>query len=482
MNRNLKFTPLAASCALALLGFTGPAHAADNGVVLSGYNVQYNSMAVSDSALSRDQLCGAEGSATMLNLFNQVGDRLEGRLTQGGISAGERQSEAEAARSELCQSEDSFSVDAYAMTYADCRMTMDTASVLTDISLPPGEASATMSMSDFYRAESSQMTLDRTLEAAGSMASMSMTDVNWTGPGDSKSIAGHSTTRWDFQYEGAMDLGGESMAAMKALGLNATFSNTGHGYYSTTAPGMDIVQAFFDKFANQVGNEGSSSMFGSMLNTMVDMLQKGMPLEMEQTVTTNMGGRSQGMSSKIKATGLRTVTLAGDYCTRNLVPDYFEVTDINQQMEGMNASMGGASGAGAEGVPNMNESMGELNKMMEQMTPEQREAMKGMGLGSMFGGDANKANPAGQPAQAPAGSAPSGSAKSSSADLMTGNMTQSVQMHLQALGYATGNTDGDLSTDTVIAISQFQAENGLEVTGEVTPQLLGILGARVDAQ
>jgi peptidoglycan hydrolase-like protein with peptidoglycan-binding domain len=144
--------------------------------------------------------------------------------------------------------------------------------------------------------------------------------------------------------------------------------------------------------------------------------------------------------------------------------------------------MGGASGAGAEGVPNMNESMGELNKMMEQMTPEQREAMKGMGLGSMFGGDANKANPAGQPAQAPAGSAPSGSAKSSSADLMTGNMTQSVQMHLQALGYATGNTDGDLSTDTVIAISQFQAENGLEVTGEVTPQLLGILGARVDAQ
>jgi peptidoglycan hydrolase-like protein with peptidoglycan-binding domain len=70
----------------------------------------------------------------------------------------------------------------------------------------------------------------------------------------------------------------------------------------------------------------------------------------------------------------------------------------------------------------------------------------------------------------------------SSADLTTGDLTQSVQQHLKALGYDPGNTDGDLSTDTVIAISQFQAEKGLQVTGEVTPQLLGILGAEVDAR
>lgn len=57
-----------------------------------------------------------------------------------------------------------------------------------------------------------------------------------------------------------------------------------------------------------------------------------------------------------------------------------------------------------------------------------------------------------------------------------------MQKHLQALGYDTGNTDGELSTTTIVAISQFQAEQGLAVTGEVTPQLLGILGARVDAR
>jgi hypothetical protein len=45
-----------------------------------------------------------------------------------------------------------------------------------------------------------------------------------------------------------------------------------------------------------------------------------------------------------------------------------------------------------------------------------------------------------------------------------------------------GNTRGDPDTNTVVAISQFQAENGMEVTGEATPQLLGILGAKVDSR
>ena len=485
MNRKFKTNPLAAFCAVALAAFawgvSQTAQAAADGVLLTGYNVQYGGTAISDSALSRKQLCGADGAASMLKLVNQVADRLGGRLAGGGISPSERQQETQVAISELCQTQDAFSVEAYATTYADCRMTMDTASVLTDISLPPGEASAVMSMSDFYRAESNRMTLDRTLDAAGGIASLNTSDVNWTGPGDSKSIAGHQTRRWDFQYEGGMGIGGEGMAGLEALGLSATFTNTGYGYYSTSAPGMHIVQAFFDKFASQVrADQGSAGMFGGLLNTMVEMLAKGTPLEMEQTVQTNMGAMSRGgMRSKMKTTGLRTVSLAGDYCTRNLVPDHFAVTDMNEQMAGLNASMSSSGAGGA---------MGELNKAMEQMTPEQREAMKGMGLGGLFGGGANKANPAGRAAQQTVPQAPAAAAASSSrsmpssAELTTDNVTQSVQKHLQALGYATGNTNGQLSTETVIAISQFQAENNMEVTGEVSPQLLGILGARVDAK
>jgi len=60
-------------------------------------------------------------------------------------------------------------------------------------------------------------------------------------------------------------------------------------------------------------------------------------------------------------------------------------------------------------------------------------------------------------------------------------LVQSIQRDLVALGYDPGNDHGELSTATVVAISKFQAENGLEVTGEATPQLAGILAAKRDA-
>jgi peptidoglycan hydrolase-like protein with peptidoglycan-binding domain len=60
-------------------------------------------------------------------------------------------------------------------------------------------------------------------------------------------------------------------------------------------------------------------------------------------------------------------------------------------------------------------------------------------------------------------------------------LVQSIQRDLIALGYDPGNANGEMSTPTIVAISKFQAENGLEVTGEATPQLAGILAAKRDA-
>ena len=60
-------------------------------------------------------------------------------------------------------------------------------------------------------------------------------------------------------------------------------------------------------------------------------------------------------------------------------------------------------------------------------------------------------------------------------------LVQSIQRDLVALGYDPGNTAGELSTPTIVAISKFQAENNLEVTGAATPQLAGILAAKRDA-
>lgn len=57
-------------------------------------------------------------------------------------------------------------------------------------------------------------------------------------------------------------------------------------------------------------------------------------------------------------------------------------------------------------------------------------------------------------------------------------LTMMVESDLAALGYNTGAIDGEESLETTIAISQFQAENNLDVTGEVTPQLAGTLAAK----
>ena len=61
-------------------------------------------------------------------------------------------------------------------------------------------------------------------------------------------------------------------------------------------------------------------------------------------------------------------------------------------------------------------------------------------------------------------------------------LTQIVQQDLTALGYDTGGVTGTASTRTVIAVSRFQSEHNLEVTGEITPQLAGVIKAAMSKQ
>jgi len=71
-----------------------------------------------------------------------------------------------------------------------------------------------------------------------------------------------------------------------------------------------------------------------------------------------------------------------------------------------------------------------------------------------------------------------GHTATSSAD----ELTQIVQQDLTTLGYDPGPIDGHPSTKTIIAVSRFQSENGLEVTGEITPQLAGRIKASMSKQ
>ena len=69
-----------------------------------------------------------------------------------------------------------------------------------------------------------------------------------------------------------------------------------------------------------------------------------------------------------------------------------------------------------------------------------------------------------------------------SANAFADEVTQIVQKDLIALGYDPGNIQGEATTETIVAISKFQAENNLEVTGTATPQLAGIIKAKINTR
>lgn len=195
----------------------------------------------------------------------------------------------------------------------------------------------------------------------------------------------------------------------------------------------------------------------------------GVPIKMDMIYTSS---EVEGMRMKMEFVELNM---------REQDPAIFELPSGLQPM-----NIGGMSGlsdifnqgrqqqGGASGDADVSSALGNV---LKGMSPEQQEALSGAGLGNLIPGGSQQ-----QPQAAPAGSGGGASSNSGmSKQLTTDDMTQSVQLHLQYLGIDPGNTSGEMSVDTQIAISEFQASKGMPVTGEVSPQLLGILSAEVDS-
>ncbi|MGA8203159.1 MAG: peptidoglycan-binding domain-containing protein [Woeseiaceae bacterium] len=117
-------------------------------------------------------------------------------------------------------------------------------------------------------------------------------------------------------------------------------------------------------------------------------------------------------------------------------------------------------------------------KMMESMMGNQLDTVRGLANGGVFEyvetTDEILVNP---DLKALLNPYPSGMTVESSP-----NLVRQIQTNLVTLGYEPGNTDGLLDTMTKVAISQFQAEHGLAVTGEPSTSLLDALSAQTSHQ
>jgi len=313
----------------------------------------------------------------------------------------------------------------------------------------------------------------------------------------------YEAAQYEYDYVGRM--GPLMEAQSQDLVTTTNFSldliqvkSKGTAWIAPDAPGLDVIRTFYQNFERYVATAaGEGSLMGGMIEQMSALIDHGLPLSGRQTSTVGVDlqgsqgvtmapflNASSGMyggvesSSESTIAGVWTVPNYGwDICGPIVIPDVFEITDLNQAIAGASAQSSSGNPATVQGTAGMEQALQATASAMEQMTPEERAMMEQMGLATATTGNTG----AGVTGVGSAGvTATTGTVATSSAVRTSGDVVQFAQSHLQALGYEPGNTDGALDTMTQVAVSQFQAEQGLAVTGEVTPQLVGILAAEVE--
>jgi hypothetical protein len=194
--------------------------------------------------------------------------------------------------------------------------------------------------------------------------------------GSGGSVAGYPTTKYQFSYSGG--LGGA--AAAPGAGMVSTASS-GFSWVSDKVDGIDIVQDFYQTFTREIDStQGSGSFMSGLISNLVVMLDKGVPLKMDQTVESKVAGMSMASGrTAMEVYQVKRVSLPKDWCEQNFLPPGMPITDGNEQI---NQAMGGQSGDG-ETAAEMSDAQKQLNEAMQQMTPEQRAMMEKMGLGNM---------------------------------------------------------------------------------------------------
>lgn len=319
--------------------------------------------------------------------------------------------------------------------------------------------------------------------------------------GGSRQLLGVQTKGYAFKYEGEM-----SPAMMPAQYEGESFPigrvhlvSEGTAWMYDQAPGAHVIRQFYRNFERQVvHDESSGTLLGGMIAHLARLSEHGVPLQLEQSTAVRIQGLpTLGQASRHEMTvkGMVNFFSEADWCQALVVPEdwqIIEMDDLSDMYGGQAtadagqpgaAATGGSSPAGgaqADAAAAMSEAMSAMEQAMQQMTPEQQQMLQNMGIPGMpqSGGQAASAGTNAGSSGAQKSSTPTGRTAGGSDSLMADSVDGSVRNHLDALGYDTG----DSAMGLTIAISQFQAEKGMAVNGQVSPQLLGVLAAEVDAR
>lgn len=207
------------------------------------------------------------------------------------------------------------------------------------------------------------------------------------------------------------------------------------------------------------------------------------PLRIKMDGTLTSGRETRPMSMEMVYSDYRRVPDSNMYEAHKQMTKISGMLDEKQQKE-----IREAQEQMADFEQQMADMPPEQRAMMERMVGPQLERFRKMAAGEGFQTDiithSITVNPpmTGPDGQAcGAGSAvslPAEDAPSASLEEWETKLTAMIQRDLRILGYSPGNTDGVMDKPTIVAISRFQVDNNLEVTGEPSPQLAGTVAAK----
>ncbi|HET6566254.1 MAG TPA: hypothetical protein VFG52_12645, partial [Xanthomonadales bacterium] len=140
-------------CAAIALGLQPLSASALEGVRITGSNTEFAEQYAGSAEMSiaKAELCSMAGLGAIDIALNTLASRMDSRLGslagQAGVPMPSDQDIFEA-MNELCKEKEPFTTAPFNITYAKCRMTMDSAGQMLDIAIPAGTAEGRMIVAD----------------------------------------------------------------------------------------------------------------------------------------------------------------------------------------------------------------------------------------------------------------------------------------------------------------------------------------------
>jgi len=304
-------------------------------------------------------------------LQSRIDPRLAGAASGAGVPVPDM-ADVTDVMNKLCTNENDFSSDVFTMIYAECRMTMDSAGQMLDIVLPVSGAEGRMDVIDFANQEVMRLILNPALkETSDAIGSGWSSNINMTAQGSGGNLAGHPTTRYAFTYSGGL---GGAAGANAAAGMVST-SSSGTAWVASDVDGIEIVRGFYQNMSSKVdASQGAGSFMSGLMSNLAGMLEKGIPLKMDQSVESKVAGMSMAAGrTEMEAYSVDRMSLPGNWCEQDFVPQGFQIRDMNQEIS---EAMSG-SGMGID----ISEAQRQMEAALQSLTPEQKAMLEKMGIG-----------------------------------------------------------------------------------------------------